>query len=63
VALADVVAEIERARPDARGRITFDDAPLAIPSGFDDAAVREASGTFTATPLAEGVRATIERFA
>jgi len=63
VALADVVAEIERARPDARGRITFDDAPLAIPSEFDDAAVREALGTLPATPLGEGVRATIERFA
>ncbi|MFL6335818.1 MAG: NAD-dependent epimerase/dehydratase family protein [Pyrinomonadaceae bacterium] len=63
VALADVVEEIVRARPDARGRIAFDDVPLAIPSEFDDAAVREALGAFTATPLAEGVRATIERFA
>ncbi len=62
VALADVVAEIERARPDARGRITFDDAPLAIPSEFDDAAVREALGALPSTPLAEGVRATVERF-
>jgi nucleoside-diphosphate-sugar epimerase len=62
VALADVVAEIERARPDARGLITFDDAPLAIPSEFDDAAAREALGPLPATPLAEGVRATIERF-
>ena len=25
-----MVEEIERARPDARGRITFDDAPLAL---------------------------------
>src|SRR5215207_9060767 len=63
VRVSDVVAEIERARPDARGRITFDDAPLAIPSEFDDAAVRAALGPPPATPLAEGVRATIERFA
>jgi nucleoside-diphosphate-sugar epimerase len=63
VAVADVVSEIERARPDARGRITFDDAPLAIPSEFDDAAVRAALGPPPATPLAEGVRATVERFA
>ena len=62
VAMADVVAEIERTRPDARGRITFDDAPLAIPSEFDDAAVREALGAFKATSLADGVRATVERF-
>ena len=60
VALADVVKEIERARPDAR--ITFDDAPLAIPSEFDDAAVRAALGPLPATSLAEGVRATVERF-
>src|SRR5215204_2600293 len=63
VRIADVVAEIERVRPEARGRITFDDAPLAIPSEFDDAAVREALGAFKATPLADGVRATVERFA
>jgi nucleoside-diphosphate-sugar epimerase len=62
VALADVVEEIERARPGARGRITFDAAPLAIPSEFDAAAAREALGPLPATPLAEGVRATIERF-
>ncbi len=62
VALADVVEEIERARPDARGRITFDEAPLAIPSEFDDAAIRAALGPLPVTPLADGVRATIERF-
>src|SRR5215218_7103126 len=53
VTLAEVVAEIERARPDAR--ITLDDAPLAIPSEFDDGAVRAALGPLPATPLAEGV--------
>ena len=61
--VADVVAEIERAWPRARGTITFDDAPLAIPSEFDDAAVRAALGPSNVTPLAEGVRATMERFA
>ncbi|HWW74344.1 MAG TPA: NAD-dependent epimerase/dehydratase family protein [Pyrinomonadaceae bacterium] len=62
VAIADVVAEIERVRPSARGRITFDETPLAIPSEFDDAAVRRALGALPSTPLAEGVRATMERF-
>ena len=63
VSLADVVSEIERARPDARGQITFDDAPLAIPAEFDDAAVRGALGPLPSTPLSDGVRATVERFA
>ena len=61
--VADVIAEIERARPQARGTITHGDAPLAIPSEFDDAAVRAALGPLSVTPLADGVRATIERFA
>ena len=62
VALADVVAEIERARPDARGSITFDEAPLSIPAEFDDAAICHALGPLPATTLAEGVHATVERF-
>lgn len=63
VHVAEIVSEIERARPDARGRITFADEPLAIPAEMDDAAIRGALGELPATPLAAGVRATIERFA
>ncbi|MFL6210088.1 MAG: NAD-dependent epimerase/dehydratase family protein [Pyrinomonadaceae bacterium] len=63
VAIADVVAEIERAWPEARGQITYDAAPLAIPAEFDDTAIRAALGPLPATPLAEGVRATLARFA
>jgi nucleoside-diphosphate-sugar epimerase len=62
-AIADVVEEIARACPTSRGRITFDETPLAIPAEFDDAAVRDALGALPSTPLAEGVRATLERFA
>ena len=62
VRVADVVAEIERTRPSARGSITLDETPLAIPAEFDDSAIRAALGALPATPLAEGVRATIERF-
>jgi nucleoside-diphosphate-sugar epimerase len=62
VRIADVVAEIERVRPSARGSITLDETPLAIPSEFDDASIRAALGTLPVTPLAEGVRATMERF-
>ena len=63
VYIADVVAEIERAWPAARGKITYADAPLPIPSEMDDAAIRAALGRLPRTPFAEGVRATIDRFA
>ena len=38
-------------------------AALAIPAEMDDHAIRAALGSLPATPLAEGVRSTIERFA
>jgi nucleoside-diphosphate-sugar epimerase len=63
ISIADVVAEIERAWPHAGGTITYDDAPLAIPAEMDDTSIRATLGPLPATPLAEGVRATIERFA
>ncbi len=47
IAVADVVAEIERVSANTRGSITCADEPL---------------GSLPATPLCEGVRATIERF-
>lgn len=63
VRISDIVAEIERVLPEARGRITHTDAPLAIPAEFDDAAIRAALGDVPVTPLAAGVRSTMERFA
>ena len=63
IPIADVVTEIERAWPGASGTITYAEAPLAIPAEMDDAAIRRALGKLPATPLAEGVRATVERFA
>ena len=63
VSVEDVVREIERARPESRGMITHDDAPLPIPPEMDDTAIRAALGAVPSTPLAEGVRRTIERFA
>ena len=62
VHIADVVREIERILPEARGMITFEDAPLTIPAEMDDTAIRAALGPLPATPLALGVRETIERF-
>ncbi|HEX6625354.1 MAG TPA: NAD(P)-dependent oxidoreductase [Pyrinomonadaceae bacterium] len=63
VRIEDVVAEIESAWPAARGLITHEEAPLAIPAELDDAAIRAALGELPRTPLSEGVRATIGRFA
>jgi len=59
----DVIEEIESVRQDVRGSITCADEPLAIPAEMDDTAIRAALGDLPATPLAEGVRFTIERFA
>jgi nucleoside-diphosphate-sugar epimerase len=61
--VAEVVAEIERVRPEAQGTITHADTPLPIPPHLDDAAIRAALGPLPVTPLAEGVRETLDRFA
>ncbi len=55
VSMAEVVAAIEAAAPEAAGRITYADDPLPFPEEF------EASAPLS-TPLADGVRATIEHF-
>jgi len=61
VHIAEIVAEIERVWPDSA--ITYDETPLAIPPEIDDSAIRQALGDLLSTPLAVGVRETIERFA
>ena len=63
VHLDNVVAELERAWPSARGTITCASEPLAIPAEMDDAAIREALGPLPATTLRDGVASTIARFA
>ena len=63
VHLNEVVAEIERAWPNASGTITCADEPLAIPAEMDDAAIRGALGPLPATTLKDGVTSTIKRFA
>lgn len=62
VPVAAVVREIEQLVPAAQGTITFTDAPIAMPSTLDDAAIVAALGDVPHTSLAAGVRATIERF-
>lgn len=63
VRVADIVAEIERAWPELRSVITFADEPLSIPPEMDDSAIRAALGELPSTKLADGVQATIQRFA
>jgi nucleoside-diphosphate-sugar epimerase len=60
--MADVVAAIEAAAPDAAGRITWIEQPLPFPPEFETGGLEAAIGPVPRTPLAEGVRRTVERF-
>lgn len=60
--VSEVVAAIETALPGMKGQITFEEKPLALPDGTDDSALRAALGSVPFTPLADGVRMTIEDF-
>jgi len=62
VSVAEVIAEIERAWPQARGLITQAETALTIPPALDDTAIRAALGDLHITPLAQGVRETMARF-
>jgi nucleoside-diphosphate-sugar epimerase len=68
VPVAGVITEINRSvreifGPEAKPQITCSDTALPFPARLDDTAIRQALGEARATPLAEGVRTTIERFA
>ncbi len=60
--VSEVVAAIEKAAPEVSGRITFEDAPLALPAGTSDRALADAIGPLPFTPLDEGVAFTIAHF-
>jgi nucleoside-diphosphate-sugar epimerase len=60
--MRDIVAAIEMAAPDSRGRIAFDPQPLPLPEETDDTRLRGVLGDLPVTPLAEGVAATIAHF-
>lgn len=60
VSMADVVAAIEAAAPDVAGAITYDDIQLPFPVEVE--VDRGAFAPGPPTPLAEGVRATVQRF-
>ncbi len=61
VAVADVAAAIMAARPGVR--VTCTDVMLPFPAGCDDSALHRHAAVVYATPLDEGIRATIEDFA
>ena len=60
--MRDVVAAIEEAAPDVAGRIEVDDVPLPFPEELDPGDLERVVGYAPETPLAEGVRETIELF-
>ena len=57
--IVEAIAEIE---PASRGAITFGDRILPFPEAFDGAPLEAALGRQRVTPLAEGVRRTIETY-
>jgi len=60
--MREVVAAIEAAAPEMRGKITFEEKPLPFPDEVDGAPLARVIGQQPITPLAEGVAWTINRF-
>jgi UDP-glucuronate 4-epimerase len=58
----EIVAAIEEAEPGSRGKITFEETALTLPDGLDGEFLDELLGDVPDTPLAEGVKFTIEHF-
>lgn len=58
----EVVAAIEAAAPEMRGRITIEDKPLPFPEAMDGAPLARVIGAIPHTALADGVAWTINRF-
>lgn len=62
VPVADVVTEIEKWIPEAKGSITVAPEGIKMPSQLDDSAINAALGGLPHTSLSQGVKETIERF-
>lgn len=60
--MTEVVSAIEAAAPEAAGLVTFVDAELPFPTELESSGLEAAVGPLRLTPLAEGVRETVERF-
>jgi UDP-glucuronate 4-epimerase len=61
-AMDELVAAIEAAAPEVAGRIEFDDVPLPFPEELQCEALERVTGPLQRTPLAQGVRETVETF-
>jgi UDP-glucuronate 4-epimerase len=62
VEVADLVPAIELAVPEAAGRISVGSDPVPGRVEFDDAPLRAALGPLPKTPLADGIRLSIDHF-
>lgn len=62
VSIDEVVAEIERAVPEAAGSIEVTGAPLPFPAELDSTEFTTVVGTVAVTPLSQGVAETIRHF-
>ena len=62
IGMDEIVKAIEAAAPEAAGKIAFDDVPLPFPEGVDAGGLEELVGYAPSTPLADGVRETIDLF-
>ena len=60
--MSDVVREIEAVVPEARGTITFEEAPLPFPEELAVGGLERAVGALPVTPLATAVAATVAHF-
>jgi UDP-glucuronate 4-epimerase len=60
--MPEVVAAIEAAAPEMKGKITFEPKDLALPGEVDGAPLAGVIGELPRTPLVEGVAQTIARF-
>ena len=60
--VAEVIAAIEKAAPEMRGQITFNDVPLPFPEEADNQALSAVLGPLPFTPLEQGVADTIQIF-
>jgi nucleoside-diphosphate-sugar epimerase len=62
VSMEQIVAAIEKAVPEAKGKITFKDVPLPFPRHHDTGELAKLVGPVCQTPLEEGIRVSAEYF-
>ncbi|MBI3362285.1 MAG: NAD(P)-dependent oxidoreductase [Chloroflexi bacterium] len=60
--MSEIVAAIESAAPEVKGRIAFEPTPIPYPAEFADDGIENAIGEVKYLALADGVRQTIDSF-